>query len=288
MNGHDLRSRLAAGESVLMPGVWDALSTKLATEAGFSTVFVSGYCVSGTLLGKPDLGFLSQTEMAEVARRICTASPEAIVVVDADTGYGGPLNTVRTVELWEHAGAAGMFLEDQVWPKRCGHMAGKQIVPTEEWLSKLRAAVGHRTHLHVTARTDARAVTGLDDAIERAKMARDCGVDAVFIEAPESVGEMEHIAASLTDITLVANMVETGKTPLLTPDELAAMGFRLIVSPLTALFTMVSSIRQSLEILARQGTLRDDLDRLVTFDDFATLVGLAEQQAEADRYNADT
>ena len=288
MNGHDLRSRLAAGESVLMPGVWDALSTKLATEAGFSTVFVSGYCVSGTLLGKPDLGFLSQTEMAEVARRICTASPEAIVVVDADTGYGGPLNTVRTVELWEHAGAAGMFLEDQVWPKRCGHMAGKQIVPPEEWLSKLRAAVGHRTHLHVTARTDARAVTGLDDAIERAKMARDCGVDAVFIEAPESVGEMEHIAASLTDITLVANMVETGKTPLLTPGELAAMGFRLIVSPLTALFTMVSSIRQSLEILARQGSLRDNLDRLVTFDDFATLVGLAEQQAEADRYNADT
>ena len=285
MNGHDLRSRLAAGESVLMPGVWDALSAKLATEAGFHTVFVSGYCVSGALLGKPDLGFVTQTEMAEVAQRICTASPEAIVVVDADTGYGGPLNTVRTVELWEHAGAAGMFIEDQVWPKRCGHMAGKQIVPTDEWLSKLRAAVGHRTHLHVTARTDARAVTGLHDAIERAKKARDCGVDAVFIEAPESIAEMEQIASSLADITLVANMVETGKTPLMTTSELAAMGFRLIVSPLTALFTMVSSIRDSLAILAREGTMRDDLDRLVTFDDFANLVGLAEQQAVDDRYN---
>ena len=158
-------------------------------------MFLSGYCVSGTLLGLPDVGYLTQTEMAAVAARVCAAGPETTVVVDADTGYGNPLNVARTVELWEPAGASGMFLEDQVWPKRCGHMAGKQVVPRDEWLAKLRAAVARRTHLHVTARTDARAAVGLDEALERARMARDHGVDAVFVEAPESVAELERIAA---------------------------------------------------------------------------------------------
>lgn len=285
MRGDHLRARLANRDSVLMPGVWDSLSAKLAVEAEFDTVFVSGYCVSATMLGKPDFGFLTQTEMAEVARRVCAAAPNTSVVVDADTGYGGPLNAIRTVELWEQAGAAGMFLEDQVWPKRCGHMPGKQVVPVEDWLAKLRAAVEHRTHLHITARTDARAMNGLDDAIERAKMARDLGVDAVFIEAPESVAELERIAAELRDVTLVANMVETGKTPLLTPTELAELGFHLIVSPLSGLFTMVHAIRESLALLRTEGSLRSHLDRLVAFDDFGALVGLGDQFALEQRYN---
>ncbi len=151
MRGDDLRTRLATGEPVLMPGVWDALSVRLAAEAGFDAVFLSGYCVSGTQLGLPDFGYLTQGEMAEVAQRVCRASPSTMVIVDGDTGYGNPLNVIRTVELWEGAGATGIFLEDQVWPKRCGHMAGKQVVPREEWLAKLRAALDHRTHLHVTA-----------------------------------------------------------------------------------------------------------------------------------------
>ncbi len=267
-----------------MPGVWDVLSAKLAAEANFPTVFVSGYCVSGSLLGQPDVGLLTQVEMAEVARRICSAVPDTIVIVDADTGYGNPLNTIRTVELWEQAGAAGMFLEDQVWPKRCGHMAGKQVVPAADWLAKLRASVDHRTHLHVTARTDARAVLGLDDAIERAKMARDTGVDAVFVEAPESIAEMEQISRALPDVMLVANMVETGKTPLLTPYELSELGFNLIVSPLSALFTMVRAIRESLAILHDQGSLRNHLDRLIDFEDFGRVVGLPEQNAREKRY----
>ena len=285
MRGDHLRARLANRDSVLMPGVWDSLSAKLAVEAEFDTVFVSGYCVSATMLGKPDFGFLTQTEVAEVARRVCAAAPNTSVVVDADTGYGGPLNAIRTVELWEQAGAAGMFLEDQVWPKRCGHMPGKQVVPTEDWLAKLRAVVDHRTHLHITARTDARAMNGLDDALERAKMARDLGVDAVFIEAPESVAELERIAAELRDVTLVANMVETGKTPLLTPTELAELGFHLIVSPLSGLFTMVHAIRESLALLRTEGSLRSHLDRLVAFDDFGALVGLGDQFALEQRYN---
>lgn len=285
MRGDHLRARLANRDRVLMPGVWDSLSAKLAVEAEFDTVFVSGYCVSATMLGKPDFGFLTQTEMAEVARRVCAAAPNTSVVVDADTGYGGPLNAIRTVELWEQAGAAGMFLEDQVWPKRCGHMPGKQVVPVEDWLAKLRAAVEHRSHLHITARTDARAMNGLDDAIERAKMARDLGVDAVFIEAPESVAELERIAVELSDVTLVANMVETGKTPLLTPTELAELGFHLIVSPLSGLFTMVHAIRESLALLRTEGSLRSHLDRLVAFDDFGALVGLGDQFALEQRYN---
>ena len=284
--GDRLRARLQAGESVLMPGVWDALSTRLAAEAEFSTVFLSGYCVSGTQLARPDFGYLTQTEMAEVARRVCAAAPGTLVVVDADTGYGNPLNTIRTVELWERAGAAGMFLEDQVWPKRCGHMAGKQVVPRDEWLVKLRAACDHRSHLHVTARTDARAAVGLDEAIERARMARDTGVDALFVEAPESVAEMEQIAAALPDITLVANMVETGKTPLLTPAELAELGFRLIVSPLSGLFSMVEALRGSFAILRHEGSLRDHLDRLVDFEGFGRIVGLDDAFALEQRYRA--
>ena len=134
-----------------------------------------------------------------------------MVLVDADTGYGNPLNVIRTVELCQTAGAAGMFLEDQVWPKRCGHMAGKQVVPREEWLAKLRAAVERRTHLHVIARTDARAAVGLDEALSRAKAAADLGVDAVFVEAPESIDELEAIAAAVPGKVLVANMVETAR-----------------------------------------------------------------------------
>ena len=229
MSGATLRGRLGTGEtgqSVLMPGVWDALSGLLAAEAGFTTVFLSGYCVSGTLLGLPDFGYLTQIEMAEVARRVCAANPGLDVVVDADTGYGNPLNTIRTVDLWRQAGASGIFIEDQVWPKRCGHMAGKQVVERTDWLAKLRAAEDHADGLHVTARTDARAAVGLVEAIERGKAARDVGVDAVFVEAPESVAEMEQIAAALPGATLVANMVEGVQKPYEKQLEIQGVGYQ--------------------------------------------------------------
>lgn len=278
-----LRELLAAGP-VLLPGVWDALSARLAGEAGFGGVFLSGYAVSGTLLGLPDFGYLTQTEMAEVARRVCGANPDLAVVVDADTGYGNPLNTLRTVSLWQQAGAAGIFLEDQVWPKRCGHMAGKQVVERGDWLAKLRAAVHAADGMYVTARTDARAAVGLDEALERARMARDTGVDAVFVEAPESVAEMERIAGALPGVTLVANMVETGRTPLLTPSELAALGFDLVLSPLTGLFSTVRAMRDSFALLQREGSLRDHLDRLVDFADFGEVVGLQRHYEMDEQY----
>jgi 2-methylisocitrate lyase-like PEP mutase family enzyme len=267
-----------------MPGVWDPLSALLAAEAGFSTVFLSGFCLSGTLLGQPDIGLLTQTEVEDAARRVCATVPALDVIVDADTGYGNALNTIRTVELWERAGAAGMFLEDQVWPKRCGHMEGKQVVERDDWLAKLRAALDHRTRLHVTARTDARGALGLDEAIERAKAARDLGVDAVFVEAPQSLHELDAIAQALPGTTLVANMVETGRTPLLTPRELADRGFQLIVSPVSVLFAAVKAMRTTLTTLTESGTMRDDLDALVDFETFTSLVGLRAHDDVLRRY----
>ncbi|MBV8236686.1 MAG: isocitrate lyase/PEP mutase family protein [Acidimicrobiia bacterium] len=257
-----------------MPGVWDALSARLAAEAGFEVCFVSGYASSATLLGLPDFGYLTQTEISEVARRVCTAVPQMAVVVDGDTGHGNPLNTIRTVELFERAGAGGIFLEDQVWPKKCGHMAGKRVVPREEWLAKLRAAVDHRDTLFVVARTDARAAVGLDEACDRARAARDVGVDAIFVEAPESIAELEAVAAAVPDTVRVANMIEAGKTPLLTPKELHDLGYDLIVSPLTGLFAAALAMANAYQVLREQGSLRDHLDLVVTFDDFNRVVDL--------------
>lgn len=278
-NSGALRARIASGP-VLMPGVWDPWSALLAARAGFDTVFLSGFALAGTLLGEPDIGILGRDEVADAARRVCAQVPGVSVVVDADTGYGSPDEVRRTVALWEEAGAAGMFLEDQVWPKRCGHMAGKEVVETHEWLDKLRAALDERSDLYVTARTDARAVHGLAEAIERAKMARDLGVDAVFVEAPESVAELEQVASSLPGVTLIANMVEKGRTPLLTPDELSDLGFVLVVSPLSGLLSATKALGDAFDRLRRDGTLRDQADSHATFDEFTSLVGLEKHLAD--------
>jgi methylisocitrate lyase len=274
MDGDRIRELLDGGTTVLMPGVWDALSARLTAEAEFEVCFVSGYASAATLLGLPDFGYLTQTEIAEIARRVCTAVPQMAVVVDGDTGHGNPLNTIRTVDLFERAGAGGIFLEDQVWPKKCGHMAGKRVVPREEWLAKLKAAVDHRDKLFIVARTDARAAVGIDEACERARAARDVGVDAIFVEAPESLAELEQIAAAVPDAVRVANMIEAGKTPLLTPKELHDLGYDLIVSPLTGLLAATRAMTDAFQTLREQGSLRDHLDMVVTFDDFNRVVDL--------------
>jgi 2-methylisocitrate lyase-like PEP mutase family enzyme len=284
MHGDALRARLAAGETVILAGCFDALSARLAVAAGFDALFLSGYCTSASLLGLPDFGYLTQTEMAEVARRVCRTVPGAQVVVDGDTGYGNPLNTIRTVELYEAAGGSGIFLEDQVWPKKCGHMAGKKVVPREEWLAKLRAAVDVREQLFVTARTDARAAVSLEEACERARMAADLGVDAIFVEAPESPEEMEAIAKATPGCVRVANMIEGGRTPLRTPAELHDLGFDLIVSPLTGLLAAARQMSSAYDVLREKGTLRDDLDLVLSFDDFSPIVELHLHYATEARY----
>jgi len=274
MNGDHLRSLLGSDQAVLMPGVWDALSARLASDAGFEVLFLSGYATSASLLGLPDFGYLTQAEMAEVARRVCRTVGGCAVVVDGDTGGGNALNTIRTVEHFEAAGAAGIFLEDQVWPKKCGHMVGKRVVPREEWLGKLQAALDHRWKLFVVARTDARSAVGIEEAVQRARMAAELGVDAVFVEAPESIEEMEAVAEALPGVVLVANMIEAGRTPLLTPTELRSLGYNLIVSPLSGLFAMAKSLSTAYQVLADQGTLRNHLDLVTGFDDFNRVVDL--------------
>ncbi|MBV8691935.1 MAG: isocitrate lyase/PEP mutase family protein [Actinobacteria bacterium] len=286
MDGNDLRDQLSAGP-VLMPGVWDALSARLAAGAGFGTVFVSGYATAGTQLGLPDFGYLTQTEIADVARRVCGAIPDTCVVVDGDTGYGNALNTIRTVRLYEDAGAAGIFLEDQVWPKRCGHMEGKRVVPVNEWLSKLEAALSTRKALFVVARTDARAAIGVDDAVDRARQAARLGVDAIFVEAPQGLDEMKVIADATPNTIRVANMVEGGKTALLTPKELHDLGYDLVVSPLSGLLAATKALADAYGTLQAEGTLRDHLETVVDFDAFGTVIDL-ERHYELDaRYRAD-
>ena len=288
MDADELRARLAAGTPVVMPGVWDALSARLAAAAGFDVVFISGYATAGTQLGLPDFGYLTQTEISEVARRVCRAIPETAVVVDGDTGYGNALNTIRTINLYEDAGAAGIFLEDQVWPKRCGHLAGKRVVAREEWLSKLQAAVEHRRSIFVVARTDARAAVDIDEACERARLAAKVGADAIFVEAPESADELKAIADAVPDVVRVANMIEGGRTPLLTPDELHDLGFDLIVSPLTGLLAVTKALQAAYGTLRAEGTLRDHLDLVAPFDDFGPIVELDRHYELDTRYATDT
>src|SRR3954470_16877273 len=246
---------LVAERAVLMPGVYDALTARIAARVGFDIVFIYGYSVSAARLGEPDFGFLTQTEMADAARAVCRVS-EAPVIVDADTGYGNPLNVIRTVRELQDAGAAGVFLEDQVWPKKCGHMAGKQVVPASEHAAKLRAACDARGDgdLFVVARTDARQPLGLEAAIERCLAYKQAGADALFVEAPLSVEEVERIAEALPG-PLVANMIERGVTPQLTRSELEELGFNLIVCPLAALFAAARAVTEVLaELKAAETT----------------------------------
>ncbi len=269
-----IRSAVSDNRPLVMGGVYDGLTTRLADRAGFEILFAGGFSVAATLLGEPDFGYLTQTDMAATAQRICRLTDKPILV-DADTGYGNPLSTLRTVELWHAAGAAGLFLEDQVWPKRCGHMSGKEVVDRDEWLLKLKAVISARPEhdLFLVARTDSRAVLGLDEAIERGKVARDLGVDAVFVEAPQSVGEMEKIAAAIPG-PKVANMVEGGRTPLLGPDELHDLGFDLIVHPLTALLASAKAISDAYRNLRSAGTSKGSTENLLSFDEFNDVIGL--------------
>jgi 2-methylisocitrate lyase-like PEP mutase family enzyme len=269
---------LATGEPLVLPGIWDALSGRLAERAGFRVVFLSGYCVSATRLGRPDFGFVTQTEMVETARRLCLAL-DAPLLVDIDTGYGNAFNVEQTVAELVQAGVAGVFLEDQVWPKRCGHMRGKRVVPLDEYLPKLRAALRARggAAFHVTARTDARAAVGLDEAIARARAFADAGADAVFVEAPETVDEMAAVRAGVpARVPLVANMVEEGRTPLRSVRELAAVGYQMIAFPLTALLTAATAVGDAYAAIARDGTAATVAGRRHRFDDMNALLGLDE------------
>jgi methylisocitrate lyase len=279
-----IRTALSETGQLIMPGIYDALSAKIASRAGFEVIFITGYSLSATLLGEPDFGLLTQTEVVNATQRICSVV-DTPVIVDADTGYGNAINVIRTVQDLLRAGAAGMFLEDQIWPKRCGHMKGKQVIPLDEQLKKLRAAVETKgTHdFYIVARTDARQAHGLEEAIKRGIAFKKAGADAVFIEAPESKEEMKEISRQVPG-PLVANMLERGVTPIMGPQELRDLGFTLIVWPLAPIYAVAQSLKDVYSTLRREGSTLGILERLMPFEEFNDIVGLDEKYSLDARY----
>ena len=283
-----IASILDRSDNLVFPGVYDTLSAKLAERAGFELAFVSGYAVSATCIGEPDVGLLTQSEVIDRARRIC-GSVDIPILVDADTGYGNPLNVVRTVRELIAAGAAGCFLEDQVWPKRCGHMRGKRVVPRDEYLGKIRAAVDAKgdADFFLVARTDAIADGGLDEALARAEAARATGADATFVEAPRTREELIEVGRRAPKPT-VANMVEQGRTPVLPRGDLAALGFGLILYPVSGLYAAARALETVYGRLRTDGTTAGAEDQLIAFERFNDLIGVDEKYALAERYGGDS
>lgn len=282
--GAALRADVESDGVTVMPGSFDALSAKLVEQAGFDAVFTSGFGLSASALGVPDMGFLDRTANMDEVREIAR-SVDVPLVADLDTGYGNALNVRRSVTDAIEAGAAGVILEDQEWPKRCGHMDEKSVVPTDEHATRIRAAADardeHEDDLVIIGRTDARYTHGLEEAIERGHAYREAGADVVFVEAPESRDEMERITEAF-DAPTFANMVEGGKTPYLTPAELDAIGYDFVVYPVTTLFAATKGMQDALSSLSAEGVAGDD--DTVSFADFEDVVGTHEYADLEARY----
>ena len=280
----NLKSMLKSKKPLVIPGVYDALGAKIAQKVGFDAMFQTGYGTSATLFGMPDFGFIGATETVDNARRISRAV-SVPVIVDADTGYGNALSVWKLVKELESAGAAGIFLEDQKWPKRCGHMQGKEIVPQEEYTEKLSAAIDARENKDfiIVARTDARATEGLDGAIQRGKQNKKTGADAVFVEAPRSLEEMKRIGKEI-NAPLVANMIEGGATPLSSAETLNKMGFKIILYPLSVLYANTFATMNILKELKKSGDTTKCKQKVVNFDQFNDLVELSKFRKMEKKY----
>jgi 2,3-dimethylmalate lyase len=275
------RLLIEAPEIVVLPGAHDALTLRLAEQAGFQAVTCGGYSATASLLGAPDVQQLTMTEMADMYARLCDAT-ELPLFADGDTGYGNTTNVARTVRAYERAGVAGLFIEDQESPKRCGHMDGKRVIPAAEMVAKLKAALDARVDadLILCARTDARAVHGLDDAIERCQLYREAGADLLFVDAPISVEELRRVCSEI-DGPCFANLVEGGKTPILAARQLEAMGFAAVTWPVSASYAIARAVAEVYAALLRDGTTNAVRDRMVDFAAFNSLIGL-EQVREAE------
>lgn len=273
--GRRFRAALAANTPLVLPGVHDALSARIVERCGFSVGYVSGSAVAMALLGMPDIGILSGAEMLEQTRRI-TAASDLALVCDADTGFGNAVNVAYTIRALERAGAAGVQLEDQTFPKRCGHFSGKGIVAQDEMLEKLYAAVEarHDDDFVIVARTDARAVAGLEAAIERGLAYRDAGADVIFVEAPQTVDELREVAASIDAPTLV-NVVEGGKTPQLPLTDYAALGFAIVLYPTAPIRTTAAALSALYSHLLAEGTTEGAPVPMVSFAERNEITGLA-------------
>jgi 2,3-dimethylmalate lyase len=282
-----IRERLAdVNDIIILPGVYDALTAKIAEDVGFETAFQTGYGTSASMLGMPDFGFLNAGETLENAKRIIN-SVNIPILVDIDTGYGNPLNVWKIVKDLERIGAKGIFLEDQVWPKRCGHMTGKTVIPKEEYILKLHAAIDARedNEFIIVARTDSLAQFGIEEAIERGKEYKKIGADVIFIEAPKTIDQMELIAKEI-NAPLLANMIEEGITPNLTADQLRKMGFKMVVFPLSALYSATFAIKQTLQTLKKMGTTKELKNKMITFQEFNDLVNLSAYRKLEKKYSS--
>lgn len=280
-----LRELLSGDEPVPAPGAYDALSARLVEAAGFPAVYMTGFGVAGSLLGRPDVGLVTMTEMVDAARRI-VSTVGVPVIADADTGYGNALNVIRTVREYERAGVAGIHLEDQVAPKRCGHFAGKQVIAAETMADRIRAAVAARTDpdFVLIARTDVRAVEGVDAAIERGRRYRDAGADVLFVEALQSEQEIEKVAGALQDVPLLFNWAEGGRTPPVELDRLRELGFSIVIFPLTALLAATRAIQGALAQVKADGSPAGAMAGLPGLTDFTGLVGLDEVERIGERF----
>jgi len=269
---------------LVMPGVYDAIGAKIVEKVGFEAMFQTGYGTSATLFGMPDYGFIGSTETVDNARRICHAVSTP-VIVDADTGYGNALSIWKLVQELEEVGASGIFLEDQRWPKRCGHMQGKEVIQRDEYAEKLQAALDARSNKDfiIVARTDARAIEGLDKAIERGLYYKKIGADAIFIEAPKTIQEMKIIGKSI-NAPLVANMIEGGATPIISKSKLHKMGFKIVLYPLSVLFSNTYSTLKLLQELKKSGTTRKLSKQIVNFNQFNDIVELSKYRKLEQKY----
>ena len=267
------RARLRENRIVLAPGVYDALSAALAADAGFEALYLSGAGIAYTLLGRPDIGLVSLSEVACVLARV-RERVDLPVIVDADTGWGNAINVQRTTRMLERAGAAAIQLEDQSFPKRCGHLRGKTLIPVGEAVGKIKAALDARSETLVVARTDAIAVEGLEPALERAARYAEAGADLVFVEGPESAEQLRAVAARFDGrVKLLANMVEGGRTPLSSADELGAMGFRIAIFPGGVVRALARTLQAYYASLKRHGTTAPFLPQMLDFDGLNRLLG---------------
>lgn len=283
----DLRERLARKPILIAPGVYDALTATIATDAGFEALYVSGAAVSYTRLGRPDIGLATLSEMADVVRNI-RERVETALIVDADTGHGNALNVQRSVRLFERAGANAIQLEDQSLPKRCGHLAGKTLVSAGEMAGKIKAAVDARADARtlIVARTDAIAVAGFEAAEERAALYAEAGADVLFVEAPQDRPQLARVGALLDRrVPLMANMVEGGRTPVLPAAELESLGYSLVIFPGGVVRALARTARDFYETLRRDGTSDAFRDRMYDFDAVNALLGAGEILARGKRYD---
>ncbi len=277
-------------ECFVTPCVYDALSGKLAQEAGIRVLAMGGYAIEASRLAQPDVGFLSLTEMTDALKFIADAT-DIPIIADGDTGYGNALNVIRSEHEFEHAGATCIFFEDQVWPKRCGHMDGKQVISAEEHTQKIRAACDARTDKNtlIMARTDSRYIHGLEDSINRGKMYADAGADIVFLEALTGRDEMERAGREFegSGAYLYANMIEGGKTPLIPAKELRQMGFAGVFWPCSVLYLLTKTLYESFSVLAKEGTTESLKDQMIDFPKFNSFIGLDTYKELERKYKVD-